>query len=96
MKDFGGRDVAEYAAQKAITQTVLAGVALAVVWPVALLRGADAIDNPWTMASERAKMAGEALAELLLSREHGCRPVILSCTHCLYTVSHVCTVYADQ
>jgi hypothetical protein len=77
MKDFGGRDVAEYAATKALQTTVLSAVVLAAAWPVALLRGADAIDNPWTMASERAKMAGEALAELLLSREHGCRPVSL-------------------
>ena len=41
----------------------------AVTWPAALLSVSQVIDNPWSVALQRAVAAGRQLAEVLLGRE---------------------------
>nr|KAI8731962.1 transmembrane and coiled-coil domain-containing protein 4-like isoform X3 [Biomphalaria glabrata] len=65
------------AAQEVLKQTVLNGILTAIAWPSALISAANFIDNPWSVALQRAQTAGKALAEVLLAREQGNRPVTL-------------------
>ena len=65
------------AAPQILAQTALASIASAVAWPVALIRASDFLDSPWTMARNKAEIAGEEIAHALLSRAHGNRPVTL-------------------
>lgn len=81
MSRFGMEDVADVAATQSIKYGV-GGVALASLYaaaaiPVTILKTADAIDNPWTIVGERAEAVGKLLAQTLLARHHGARPVTL-------------------
>ena len=63
--------------ETALKQTLLQGVMMALAWPLALLSASAIIDNPWSIAGNRAKDAGLALANVLKTHVHGHRPVIL-------------------
>jgi hypothetical protein len=63
------RDLAAY--------TSMAAVAAALTWPLYVVKALDALDPTWTMACERADLAGKLLAETLLTRPHGSRPISL-------------------
>ncbi|KAK6043806.1 hypothetical protein COOONC_18689 [Cooperia oncophora] len=65
------------AIQQTLMETVLAGLVSAVAWPVAIVSAASVLDNPWNVCVARAAEVGEHLAELLLSRSHGRRPISL-------------------
>ncbi|CAL1545276.1 unnamed protein product [Lymnaea stagnalis] len=65
------------AAQEALKYTVLNGLLAAIAWPSALISAANFIDNPWSVALQRAQNAGRELAEVLLARQQGNRPVTL-------------------
>ncbi|XP_077975964.1 transmembrane and coiled-coil domain-containing protein 4-like isoform X2 [Styela clava] len=65
------------AANEALKYTVLSGLVAAVAWPASLLGAASVIDNPWSVCLQRATQVGKELAEVLLSRQHGHRPVTL-------------------
>ncbi|RCN38116.1 hypothetical protein ANCCAN_15954 [Ancylostoma caninum] len=65
------------AIQQTLMETALAGLVAAVAWPVAILSCASVLDNPWNVCVARAAEVGEHLAELLLSRSHGKRPISL-------------------
>lgn len=65
------------AIQRSLMETVLAGLMSAIAWPLALLGSSSIIDNPWNVCTRRATEVGEHLAELLLARKHGCRPITL-------------------
>ncbi|ESO89960.1 hypothetical protein LOTGIDRAFT_62534, partial [Lottia gigantea] len=65
------------AAQEALKYTVLSGLIAAIAWPATLLSAANVIDNPWSVCLHRANAAGRQLAEVLLAREQGNRPVTL-------------------
>ena len=62
---------------------------------MALVSAASVIDNPWNVCTVRAKAVGEELAEVLLARAHGKRPITLIgfslgarvIYHCLMTMS---------
>ena len=71
--------IRDYAAQEVIKQTALSALYIATIVPATILRMADSIDNPWSMAMERAEAAGKELAEALLDGVHGgrSRPVTL-------------------
>ena len=71
--------IRDYAAQEVIKQTALSALYIATIVPATILRIADSIDNPWSMAMERAQAAGKELAEALLDGVHGgrSRPVTL-------------------
>ncbi|XP_046579571.1 transmembrane and coiled-coil domain-containing protein 4-like [Haliotis rubra] len=65
------------ATQEALKYTILSGLLAAIAWPAALLSAASVIDNPWSVAVQRANSTGKQLAEVLLAREQGKRPVTL-------------------
>uniref|UniRef100_A0A183VEW9 Transmembrane and coiled-coil domain-containing protein 4 n=1 Tax=Toxocara canis TaxID=6265 RepID=A0A183VEW9_TOXCA len=65
------------AIQQTLLETALHGLMVAVAWPVALLGCASVLDNPWNVCVSRAAEVGEHLAEVLLSRSHGKRPITL-------------------
>mmetsp|Transcript_29468 Transcript_29468/g.77501 ORF Transcript_29468/g.77501 Transcript_29468/m.77501 type:complete len:222 (-) Transcript_29468:49-714(-) len=46
-------------------------------WPLALIQASDVLDGPWAIAQQRADKAGVRLAEALLARAQGNRPVTL-------------------
>ncbi|RZF39059.1 hypothetical protein LSTR_LSTR006596 [Laodelphax striatellus] len=65
------------AAQQALKYTVLSGLISAVAWPASLIGLASVIDNPWGVCCRRSAQVGKQLAQVLLAREHGQRPVTL-------------------
>uniref|UniRef100_A0A0M3IIZ9 Transmembrane and coiled-coil domain-containing protein 4 n=1 Tax=Ascaris lumbricoides TaxID=6252 RepID=A0A0M3IIZ9_ASCLU len=65
------------AIQQTLLETALHGLMVAVSWPVALLGCASVLDNPWNVCVSRASEVGEHLAEVLLNRSHGERPITL-------------------
>lgn len=65
------------AVQKMLTVTVLSAMMSALLLPITLVKLTDVIDNTWTLAIERADMAGIELAHALASRLQGTRPVTL-------------------
>ncbi|XP_064610419.1 LOW QUALITY PROTEIN: transmembrane and coiled-coil domain-containing protein 4-like [Liolophura sinensis] len=65
------------AVQESLKYTVLSGILAAVAWPAALVSAANVIDNPWSVCVQRSVGAGKQLAEVLLAREQGHRPVTL-------------------
>jgi hypothetical protein len=65
-----------YAKKKIIEQTVFAAMAAA-MWPLGLLKVATVLDNPFSVAKYRADKAGEVLADALINKVQGERPVTL-------------------
>jgi pimeloyl-ACP methyl ester carboxylesterase len=65
-----------FARSEIIKRTVFATLA-AGLWPLALLKVGRVIDNPWSVASSRASKAGEVLADALMNKAQGERPVTL-------------------
>ncbi|KAK5116356.1 hypothetical protein LTR62_007903 [Meristemomyces frigidus] len=65
-----------YAKSEIIKRTVFASL-MAGLWPLALLKVSRVIDNPWSVASYRAQKAGEVLADALINKAQGERPVTL-------------------
>lgn len=59
-----------------LKRTVLATL-WGALWPVYLLKMATGIDNPFARAKRRAEKAGEVLADALINRAQGERPVML-------------------
>lgn len=65
-----------YAKSEIIKRTVFASL-MAGLWPLALLKVSRVIDNPWSVASYRASRAGEVMADALINKAQGERPVTL-------------------
>lgn len=65
------------AAVQALQTTMLAGLLTAIAWPAALIQLSGLIDNPWCVCVRRSAQIGRMLAETLISRQHGNRPVSL-------------------
>jgi hypothetical protein len=59
-----------------LKRTVLATLWSA-LWPVYLLKMATSIDNPFAMARNRSEKAGEVLADAIINKAQGERPVTL-------------------
>ncbi|CAG9540801.1 unnamed protein product [Cercopithifilaria johnstoni] len=89
------------AVQHTLLETAFAGLVAAVAWPAALLSASCVIDNPWNVCVRRAAEVGEQLAEVLLSRAHGNRPITLIgfslgarvIFHCLMSMAKQSTCY---
>ncbi|XP_063001549.1 transmembrane and coiled-coil domain-containing protein 4 [Elgaria multicarinata webbii] len=64
-------------AQEALKYTVLSGIVAALTWPASLLAVASVIDNPWGVCLHRSAEVGKHLAQILLGRHQGKRPVTL-------------------
>ena len=60
-----------------LKQTALAGVMAAAALPTVILKVGSIIDNPWSVCCSRAVLAGKQLADVLLTRKAGKRPVTL-------------------
>lgn len=72
VKSLGGRMVITQVLQ----QTALATLSMA-LWPLALLNASYLIDNPWQNGLSLAQKTGKVLAEVILARTQGERPVSL-------------------
>lgn len=60
-----------------IFRVIFIGLINAIAWPASLITLASVIDNPWGVCCRRSAEVGKQLAEVLLSREQGQRPVTL-------------------
>ena len=65
-----------FAKKEVIKHTVFAALS-AGLWPLALVKVSRIIENPWSVASYRAQKAGEVLADALVNKAQGERPVTL-------------------
>ena len=65
-----------YAQKELIAQTIFADLAAA-MWPIGLMKVARVVDNPFSVAKGRAEKAGEVLADALINKAQGERPVTL-------------------
>ncbi|KAJ4295720.1 hypothetical protein N0V88_004422 [Collariella sp. IMI 366227] len=63
--------------QQILGNTILVGLMAALTLPVVLTKLSYLIDNPWTVSLDRANMAGLILADSLIDRNLGTRPVTL-------------------
>jgi hypothetical protein len=61
----------------AAASSVAGAVAFAFALPLTVISCLDYIDNPWSVLLSRANAAGEALADVLVERSYGQRPVTL-------------------
>ena len=65
-----------YAQKEIIAHSIFAELASA-LWPIGLMKVARVIDNPFSIAKDRADKAGEVLADALVNKAQGERPVTL-------------------
>ena len=65
-----------YAMSEIIKQTIFASLSAA-LWPLGLLKVGRLVDNPFSIAKVRSDKAGEVLADALINRAQGERPVTL-------------------
>ena len=66
----------KYARFELVRRTVFSTLAMG-LWPLGLLEVARVVDNPFSVGKSRADKAGRVLAEVLLSKTQGERPVTL-------------------
>ncbi|KAF2212354.1 hypothetical protein CERZMDRAFT_68018 [Cercospora zeae-maydis SCOH1-5] len=64
-------------AKTEIIKRTLLGALYAGLWPLALLKVGRIIDNPFSIANHRAQKCGEVLADALINKAQGERPVTL-------------------
>ncbi|TNY21383.1 hypothetical protein DMC30DRAFT_350744, partial [Rhodotorula diobovata] len=70
-------EVLTQAGQQVLAATVMTALMSALQWPLMLTKLSYLIDNPWSNALDRAVQAGAILADILLNRRLGVRPVSL-------------------
>ncbi|KAG9308953.1 hypothetical protein JVU11DRAFT_11255 [Chiua virens] len=63
--------------QTVLQHTAMTALMGALQWPIILTKLGYLIDNPWSNALDRARAAGSVLAQLLLQRHLGVRPITL-------------------
>ncbi|THH09210.1 hypothetical protein EW146_g8747 [Bondarzewia mesenterica] len=63
--------------QTVLQATVMTALMSALQWPIILTKLGYLIDNPWNNALDRAKAAGGILADVLIQRHMGVRPITL-------------------
>ncbi|KAF1988984.1 DUF726-domain-containing protein [Aulographum hederae CBS 113979] len=66
----------DYAKTQIIKHTVFSALS-AGLWPIGLLKVSRIIDNPFSVAKARSEKAGEVLADALINKAQGERPVTL-------------------
>lgn len=64
-------------AQTAFTQRSMVTDLTSVIWPLALVKIARVVENPFNLAKARADKAGKVLADALINHTQGERPVTL-------------------
>lgn len=65
------------AGRQVLARTVFSAIMSAVMLPLGLMKVARVVDNPFSVAKARADKAGEVLADALISKVQGERPVTL-------------------
>ena len=65
-----------YAKSEIIKRTIFADM-MGALWPLGLLKISRIVDNPFSVAKSRAEKAGEVLADALINKAQGERPVTL-------------------
>ena len=65
-----------YAKSEIIKRTIFAEL-MGAMWPLGLLKISRVVDNPFSVANGRAEKAGEVLADALINKAQGERPVTL-------------------
>ncbi|MCJ1392477.1 hypothetical protein MMC18_005344 [Xylographa bjoerkii] len=65
-----------YAKSEIIKRTIFADM-MGALWPLGLLKISRVVDNPFSIAKSRAEKAGEVLADALINKAQGERPVTL-------------------
>ncbi|CAI7644833.1 unnamed protein product [Penicillium glandicola] len=65
------------AGREVLTRTVFHAIMSAVMLPLGLMKIAGIVDNPFSVAKARADKAGEVLADALINKAQGERPVTL-------------------
>ncbi|ODV62100.1 Mil1p, partial [Ascoidea rubescens DSM 1968] len=63
--------------QQVLGSTLLVALMSAIQWPMILSKLGYIIDNPWNVSLDRAWSAGRILADTLISRNLGTRPITL-------------------
>lgn len=64
-------------AKKEIIKRTIFGALSAALWPLGFLKFGKVLDNPFSIAKNRADKAGQVLADALINRAQGERPVVL-------------------
>lgn len=64
-------------AKKEIIKRTVFGALLAGLWPLALLKVSRVLDNPFSVANSRAYKAGQVLADAIINKAQGERPLTL-------------------
>ncbi|KAL6253272.1 hypothetical protein RBB50_000995 [Rhinocladiella similis] len=77
LKNFVSSEAWSYLKKQIIKRTVLAGLYSAMLAPLAILKVAKLVDSPFGIAKLRAMKAGEVLADALINKAQGERPVSL-------------------
>ncbi|KAI0033809.1 hypothetical protein K488DRAFT_46852 [Vararia minispora EC-137] len=70
-------EVLSQVGQTVLQATVMTALMSALQWPILLTKLGYLIDNPWSNALDRAKAAGAVLADVLIQRHLGVRPITL-------------------
>ncbi|KAJ5759509.1 hypothetical protein N7520_006665 [Penicillium odoratum] len=65
------------AGKEVLSRTIFSSIMSAVMLPLGLIKVAGVVDNPFSVAKSRADKAGEVLADALISKVQGERPVTL-------------------
>ncbi|MCJ1238572.1 hypothetical protein MMC14_006562 [Varicellaria rhodocarpa] len=65
-----------YAQSEIIKRTIFAEM-MSAMWPLGLLKISRVVDNPFSVAKSRAEKTGEVLADALVNKAQGQRPVTL-------------------
>ena len=65
-----------YAKKEIIQRTIFAEM-MAAMWPLGLLKVSRVVDNPFSVAKSRSEKAGEVLADAVINKAQGERPVTL-------------------
>ncbi|OAD80509.1 hypothetical protein PHYBLDRAFT_17414, partial [Phycomyces blakesleeanus NRRL 1555(-)] len=66
-----------FSIQQALGHTVLGALMAGLTFPLALTKLGYLVDNPWTNGLDRARLAGLVLADCLMNRNLGSRPITL-------------------
>lgn len=65
-----------FAGYEVIKRTVLVSLMTA-LWPISLVKAARVIDNPFSIAKHRSEKAGRVLADVIVNKAQGERPITL-------------------
>ncbi|OCF30494.1 hypothetical protein I316_07876 [Kwoniella heveanensis BCC8398] len=63
--------------QQVLSATIMTALMSALQWPIILTKLGYLIDNPWSNALDRARAAGLVLADTIIHRHAGVRPISL-------------------